>query len=124
MHREAHHQLFGLLPESGPPTAKPPSRRASSPTLASTAPVQYGRGRRVRSRTTPPAAFAPKAPGLRAAQHLDLLHIERAAERAEAGEVEVVDEEAHGRVGRLAFVLGIFADARGSENSAGARCRR
>ena len=53
----------------------------------------------------------PERAGLRSAQNFDLSDIEGPAERAESGEIEVVDEKAHRRIRRLALVLGIFADA-------------
>ena len=52
----------------------------------------------------------PEGAGLGTAEDLDLAQVEGAAERAEPGEVEVIDEKAHGRVGGLALELGVFAD--------------
>ena len=49
--------------------------------------------------------------GLSAPEDFDLLGIEERSGAAESGEVEVIDEETYGRVGRLAFKLGVFPDA-------------
>ena len=69
-----------------------------------------GRGRGADQADEPARRVGAERAGLRAAQHLDLLHIERAAERTEAREVEVVEQEADGRVRGFALVLGILAD--------------
>jgi hypothetical protein len=45
---------------------------------------------------------------LGASQHLDLADVERAGDRAESGEIEIVDDKANGGVGRFSFVLRIF----------------
>ena len=74
-------------------------------------PGPEGRGRGGHHAHQTARRIRPEGPGLRTAQHLDLLHIEGRGRAAEAGEVEVVDEETHRRIGRFALVLGILADA-------------
>ena len=59
----------------------------------------------------PAGGIGPEGPGLRTAEHLHLVHVEGAGEPAEAGEVEVIHQKAHRGIGRLALVLGVFADA-------------
>src|SRR5690606_19819522 len=47
---------------------------------------------------------------LRTAQHLDLAHVEQRGRHAKAAEIDVIDQEAHGRI-RRALVLLTLADA-------------
>ena len=111
VHGEAHHEALGVGGD------KRPAESETAFAQGVLAGVGLDAARPERSRGVGHEAddaargVGAKGPSLRPAQHLDLAHIKRAAERAEAGEIHVVDHEAHGGIGSFAFVLGIFADA-------------
>ena len=51
------------------------------------------------------AVWQTEGTGLWAAEDFDLFHVEEIADCAEASQIEIVDQEAHGGVGRLPFKL-------------------
>ena len=108
---ETHHELLGL----GRDERTADGKAAGAKRVAADGALDLAgpeRRRRIGDETDHPArSVSAERARLRAAQHFDLVHIERAGDRAEAGEIKIVDEKAHSGVGRLAFVLGVLADA-------------
>ncbi len=111
LHRRAKHEFLRVVRDHRPADRH---ARLAQAVRAHRALDHAGRvGRGVVGHEADHAAgrVGPEGPRLGPAQHLDLTRVKGAADRADAGEVEVVHQDTHRRVGRLALELRILADA-------------
>ena len=80
-------------------------------------------GSAVRTLISPGQRIGAVGGALRPAQHLDLPRVEQRRRHADAGEIDIVDQKAHRRIGRPLILLHL-ADAAQLEKSRPRRARR